>query len=67
MLQLGERILEMPLLKIPDCSLCVVKAMVNMVPTKPNMALFANTKGKPITYPIHMKFIKDKVEEIGLF
>ena len=59
----------MPLLKIPGCSLYPVKAiinMINLVPTKPNMALFAKTNGKPITYPLHMKFLKGKIKEIVL-
>ena len=68
-LQLGERVLDMPLLSIPECSLCPVATMKNMlqlVPTKPNMALFSKQNGSPITYPIYMKFIKDKIDEIGL-
>ena len=51
-LQLRERVLELLLLRIPDCSLCPVKAMVNMIkliPSKANMPLFARTNGAPIT------------------
>ena len=58
-LQLGER----------GCSLCPVATMKNMlqlVPTKPNMALFSRQNGSPMTYPIYMKFIKDKIDQIGL-
>ena len=68
-LQLREKILELPLLKIPSCELCPVKAMINMirlVPTKSKMALFARTDGSPITYPVYMKFLKSKIYEIGL-
>ena len=68
-LQLGERVLEMLLLSIPGCSLCQVNAMKRMlrlVPSKPNMPLFANTDGSPITYPVYMKFLKEKNHEIGL-
>ena len=41
-LQLGGKVLEMPLLSIPGCSLCPVKAMkrmVKLVPNKPNVVL----------------------------
>ena len=67
-LQLGEKVLEMPLLSIPDCSLCPVKAMKRMlklVPSTPNMPLFANEDGSPITYPVYMKILKEK-HKIGL-
>ena len=30
------------------------------------MALFAKTNGNPITYPVYMKFLKAKINEIGL-
>ena len=68
-LQLGEKVLELPLLKIPDCDLCPVKAMAKMlklVPSQPNMALFSRTDGKPIMYPVYMKFLKLKIYEVGL-
>ena len=68
-LQLGEKILEMSLLSIPGCSLCQVKAikrMVQLVPSKPSMPLFANVDRSPIIYPIYMKFLKEKINKIGL-
>ena len=68
-LQLGEKVSEMPLLSIPGCSLCQVKAMkrmVQLIPSKPSMPLFANVDGSPITYPVYMKFLKEKINEIGL-
>ena len=68
-LQLWEKVLEMPLLSIPGCSLCPVKAMKRMlklVPSKHNMPLFANEEGSQITYPVYMKFLKEKIHEIGL-
>ena len=30
------------------------------------MPLFANVDGSPITYPIYMMFLKEKIHEIGL-
>ena len=60
-LQLGEKVLEIPLLSIPGCSLCPVSAMKNMirlVPSKPNKPLFAHPDGSPITYPVYMIFPK---------
>ena len=69
MLQLGEKVLEMPLLSILSCSLCPVNAitrMLKLVPSRPNMPLFANLDGSPITYPVYMKFLKNKIHEIGL-
>ena len=38
-----KKVLEMPLLSIPGCSLCPVKAMkrmVQLIPSKPNISLF---------------------------
>ena len=67
-LQLGEKVLEMPLLSIPGYSLCPVKAMKKMlklVPSKPNMLLFAHEDGSPITYPVYMKFLKEKFMKLA--
>ena len=68
-LQSGEKVLEMPLLSIPDCSLCPVnmmKRMLKLVPSKSGMPLFANPDGRPITYPVYMEILKEKIHEIGL-
>ena len=66
-LQLEEKVLEMPLLPILGCSLCPVNAMKRMlklVPSRPSMPLLANPDGSPITYPVYMKFLKEKIHEI---
>ena len=68
-LQLGERVLEMPLLRIPNSPICPVRAMACMlilVPGKGETPLFAYRSGKPITYPRYMKFFKNIITKIGL-
>ena len=69
MLQLGERVLKMPLLSIPGSSICLVKAMAHMlilVPGKGDTPLFVNMSGKPITYQVYLKILKGMITKIRL-
>ena len=64
-LQLGERVLEMPLLPVPNSDICPVKVMVQMlrlVPGGPDTPLFAYQYGKHITYPVYLRFLKEKIQ-----
>ena len=59
----------MPLLPIPNNDLCPLKAMLRMfklVPGGPDTPLFAYQHGKPITYPVYLKFLKEKIQQVGL-
>ena len=68
-LQLGEKVLEMPLLSILGSSLCPFRAMTNMFrlcPKSKKSPLFSFPDGKPITYPVYMRFLKQKISDISL-
>ena len=68
-LQLGERMLQMPMFRLRGSQLCPVKALIKMfqaVPLSNNAALFSFTDGKPITYAYYQRFLKSCIQYIGL-
>ena len=68
-IQLGKHVLELPLLPVLNSRLCPVRSMVEMlklVPGGQEMPLFVNKDGKPITYPVYLKFLKKKIQQVGL-
>ena len=67
--QLGEQVLQLPLLPARNSKLCPVKAMLEMlrlVPGDGDTPIFAKIDGKPITYSSYLKFLKDKIKQVGL-
>ena len=68
-LQLGEKILEMPLLHIPGSSLCPVsmmKHMLNLTPMNRESELFRFPNGKAVNYNFYQKFLKNQIKKIDL-
>ena len=68
-LQLGEKILEMPLLSIPGSSLCPVSVMKhtsNLTPMNRESALFSFPNEKAVNYNFYQKFLKNQIKKIGL-
>ena len=68
-MQLGERVLQLPLLPVANSELCPVKAMLDMfrmVPGEGDAPLFSKANGFPITYPSYLKFLKNKIHQVGL-
>lgn len=68
-IQFGERILEVPLLKLPGSPLCPVNAysnMLKMVKGKSNDCLFLLPGGRPITYYLFQKKLRSVLTDIGI-
>ena len=68
-IQFGQRILEIPLVRIPGSVLCPVRAYQNMckkVKASRVDPLFSLPKGKCIIYAEYQKKIRELVREIGL-
>lgn len=68
-IQFGQRIIEIPLVKIPGSVLCPVKAFTNMckaVPALPSAPLFSLPKGKCITYYQYQNKLRYFIGKVGL-
>lgn len=68
-IQFGQRILQIPLIKIPDSVLCPYQAFENMckmVKADKTDPLFSLPKGKCIVYSQYQKKIRELVQKVGL-
>lgn len=68
-IQFGQKILQIPLVKIPGSVLCPVTAyltMCKLIPAKPSDPLFSLPRGKCITYPQFQDKLKKLIAMIGL-
>ena len=70
-IQCGERTLYIPLVEIPNSSLCPVKAYINMItliPAENESPAFCILKGKllvPVTYYLFQNVLRKLIKEIG--
>ena len=71
-IQFGQKVLEVPLLKMPQSKLCPVRAcqrMIKAVPARPQDSAFSLPRPwgiAPVTYDHFQQFLKSKIQEIGL-
>ena len=68
-IQFGERILQTPLLRLPNSFLCPVNAyeeMIKVVSGKSDEFLFLLPSGRPVTYYLFQKKFRNIVDGIGL-
>lgn len=68
-IQAGQRILSIPLTKIPDCILCPVAAyhnMIKMIPGRDDSPLFLLESGKPVFYRNFNNKLREVIKLIGL-
>jgi hypothetical protein len=71
-IQFGQRVLQVPLLAMPQSCLCPVRAYQNMVklnpasPSDPAFNLKRRNKVTAVPYPFMQKFLKTCVNQIGL-
>ena len=70
--QFGQRVLQIPVIAMPQSKLCVLNAFLNMVRLTPAARsdpafLLPSASGlKPVSYPFFQKFIKTAISAIGL-
>ena len=68
-LQLGEKVLDMPLLSLPGSLLCpvwAIKNMLRLVLAGEDAALFCLPNGNPVSSNYYLKFLKNCIKGIGL-
>ena len=68
-IQKGERILEIPLIQIPDSILCPVKAyrsMCKAIPAVADSPLFVLSNNKAVNYRLFQSKLKQCIHNIGL-
>ena len=67
-IQRGERILEIPLVKIPDSILCPVrayKAMCKAIPSATDAPLFIMPQNRTVSYSMYQSKLKEYIQKIG--
>ena len=67
-IQKGERILEIPLVKIPDSILCPVrayKAICKAIPAAADAPLFIMPQNRTVNYSMYQSKLKEYIQKIG--
>jgi len=67
-IQLGERVLKTPLLSLPGSVLCPVEAYRNLIKSvkgKPDDFLFLLSSGRPVTYYLFQRKLRDILGSLG--
>ncbi len=71
-IQFGQRVLQIPILAIPESKLCPLSAYRNMVsqiqavPSDPAFLVPGSKKLVPVSYSLFQKFLKSVIKSIGL-